>query len=57
MLAKCLVQAKEVAAHAARFRQVIRASVVQDQKSLGKITKNEHLTNLLTVSGTNSLSR
>ena len=35
---------------------VIGVSVVQDQKILGNFTKNDHLTNLQTVNGTNSLS-
>ena len=53
----CLAQAREVASYATRFRPRCWVSVVQDRERPGHIMSVDHVTNLLTVNGTNSLSR
>ena len=50
----CLAQANEAANYVATFRPCV--SVVQDRKRPGNDMKNDHLTNLRTVSGTSWLS-
>ena len=52
---ECLAQEREVASYGAKNSDlVIGVSEVQDRKTLEHVIKNDHLTNLKTVTGTNS---
>ena len=53
---KCLVHAKEVATYAGRFRPGCWCFCGPGSERAGHALKNDHLTSLQTVNGTNSLT-